>query len=120
MKLLADENIDLEIIDVLRKEGHQVLAVVEMKPGIGDQHVFDAANQEGAILLTSDKDFGEIVFRQRKISGGVILARLAGLSALKKASLVSLAICKHSEEMPNAFSVISPGAVRIRNTLEAH
>ena len=47
------------------------------------------ANKETAPLITSDKDFGELVFRQHFISSGVILVRLSGLSTELKANIVS-------------------------------
>ncbi len=57
MKFLADESIDWQIVDLLRKDGHEVLYVAEMEPGIPDNLVLNRANEEYAILLTADKDF---------------------------------------------------------------
>lgn len=86
-----------------------------MDPGISDDEVLDIANNEGAPLLTGDKDFGELVYRQRRIMSGVILIRLAGLSPLQKGEIVTQAINQHQAELPNSFAVISPGAIRIRH-----
>ena len=72
------------------------------------------ANQKDAVLLTADKDFGELVFQQRLINQGVILIRLAGLSPTHKAEIVASAIRNHSSELPQTFGVITPGAIRIR------
>ncbi len=63
MNFVADENIETSIIERLREDGHQVLSVAEMEPGILDDEVLDRANQASALLLTNDKDFGELVFR---------------------------------------------------------
>lgn len=81
MKFLGDENLDWQIVERLRLDGHEVLYVVEMQPGIPDDKVLNLANNESAILLTSDKDFGELVFRLRRIAAGVVLIRLFGLSS---------------------------------------
>jgi predicted nuclease of predicted toxin-antitoxin system len=54
MKFVADENIDRQIIDRLRQDGHMVMSVVEMDPGISDDIVLDLASQEGSLLLTAD------------------------------------------------------------------
>jgi predicted nuclease of predicted toxin-antitoxin system len=70
MKLLADESVDQQIVDRLRKDGHEVWYVTEMEPGISDDLVLKKTNQEMAILLTADKDFGELVFRLNRISKG--------------------------------------------------
>jgi predicted nuclease of predicted toxin-antitoxin system len=55
-----------------------VLYVAEMDPGISDEKVLAAANDINALLLTTDKDFGELVYRLRRISAGVLLIRLGG------------------------------------------
>jgi len=117
MNFLADESVDQPIVERLRQDAHDVLAVVEMEPGISDETVLGRANQQGALLLTADKDFGELVFRQRRITAGVVLIRLAGLSAGVKAEIVSVVIREHGAELLRSFTVISPGMVRIRPQL---
>lgn len=114
MKFIADENVDKPIVERLREDGHTVLYVLEMEPSISDDEVIRRANQEFALLLTIDKDFGELVFRQRLIIYGVILIRIAGLSSQHKAELVAIAIQEHADELAQNFTVIMPGAVRIR------
>jgi predicted nuclease of predicted toxin-antitoxin system len=114
MKFLADESVDLPIVAHLRRQGHQVWYVAEMEPGISDETVLQLAYRENALLLTADKDFGELVFRWRRLSSGVILLRLAGLPALRKAEIVVAAIAQHAEGLVAAFTVISKGTVRIR------
>ncbi|MDJ0615390.1 MAG: DUF5615 family PIN-like protein [Calothrix sp. MO_192.B10] len=114
MNFLADENIDLQVVERLRQDGHFVLYVVEMEPGISDDEVLDLANQEAALLLTYDKDFGELVFRLRRISSGVVFIRLSGLSNTRKAEIISSAINEHVSELRGAFTVITPISIRIR------
>lgn len=65
-------------------------------------------------MLIADKDFGELIFRQERIKKGVILIRQAGISRVRKAEIVASALAAHRREMEGAFTVISPGAVRIR------
>jgi predicted nuclease of predicted toxin-antitoxin system len=113
--LLADENLDRSVIARLRDEGHEVLAVAEMEPGIGDSAVLACANERRALLLTEDKDFGELVFRQGLIHEGVILIRLAGLTAAKKGELLGNALKEHASQMAQAFTSLSPGMIRIRH-----
>ena len=114
MKFLADENVDKSIVDRLRKDGHTVLYVLEMEPSISDDDVIRQANQEFALLLTADKDFGELVFRQKHIVYGVVLFRLAGLSLQRKSEVVAAAIQVHADKLAHNFTVITSGAVRIR------
>ena len=117
MNFIADENIDRQIVERLRYDGHDVRSVAEMDPGISDDEVLGIASAESAILLTADRDFGELVFRQQRIMAGVILVRLAGLSPAKKAAILSVAVNQHISELPNAFVVVTPGRVRFRRRI---
>ena len=114
MNLLADEGVERQIVERLRQDGHDVLYIAEMQPGIADERVLAEANQRDALLMTADTDFGELVFRQRLVHAGVVLIRLAGLLPGTKANLVSLGLGNHGSEMSDAFSVIAPGTLRIR------
>jgi len=102
------------IVDKLREAGHEVLYIAEMDPGISDQVVLEKAQGIGVLLVTCDKDFGELVFRQGLYAKGVVLLRLAGLSQSVKAEIVVNVFAQHGSEMEQAFSVISPGMIRIR------
>lgn len=114
MKFVADENIDRQIVESLRREGHVIWYVAEMDPGVSDQDVLNLANHEHAILITADKDFGELVYRQRLINPGVILLRLSGLLPTAKAELVLKALAAHTEEIRGSFVVLSHRTIRIR------
>ena len=116
VKLFADENIDKQIINRLRQEGHEVLCVLEDEIGLKDELILTKANKASAILLTADKDFGEAVYREKKVFHGVVLTRLAGLSPEKKAEIVCCALQEHKDLMNN-FTVITPGIVRIRRKI---
>lgn len=119
MNFLVDESVDQQIVERLRQDGHEILYVAEMEPGISDDDVLEVANQHGALLLTADKDFGELIFRLNRLSKGVVLLRLAGLSPEAKAMFVSSAIREHGHKLSEAFSVLSPGMVRIRSQPES-
>ncbi len=117
MNFLADESVDQPIVERLRRAGHPTRAIVEMTPGISDDLVLHLANADGAMLLTADKDFGELVFRQGQIAEGVILIRLAGLASASKAEVVAQAVAEHAAAMRGCFTVIEPGRVRIRRRM---
>lgn len=114
MNLVVDESVDRQIVARLRQDGHLVRYVAETAPGISDDAVLELANAEGSLLVTADKDFGELVFRQRRLTSGIVLIRLAGLTQAQKAELVARAINKHASEFREAFAVITPAATRIR------
>jgi predicted nuclease of predicted toxin-antitoxin system len=82
--------------------------------GAPDEAVLDLPARTGAILITSDKDYGELVYRRQRENTGVLLMRLAGLSPSEKAGLVSAMVEKHHEDLTGSFTVLSHTAVRIR------
>jgi predicted nuclease of predicted toxin-antitoxin system len=118
MRLVADESVDGPIVERLRAEGHEVLYVAELDPGITDEVVLEQARAAGSLLITSDKDFGELIFRLKQLPGSVILLRLAGLTNLRKAEIVASAIQDYGNTMIEAFTVVTPGSVRIRQRVE--
>jgi predicted nuclease of predicted toxin-antitoxin system len=114
MNLLADESVDGPVVERLRHEGHQVVYVAELAPGITDDEVLRQANDRGALLVTADKDFGELVFRQGRVHTGVVLLRLTGLPLGAMAETVAAVFRDRGAELLGAFSVVSASAVRIR------
>jgi predicted nuclease of predicted toxin-antitoxin system len=68
----------------------------------------------GAVLVTADKDFGELVFRLRRASGGVVLLRLSGTPSSVKIVLVVRSVEVYGAQMAGAFTVITPRSVRLR------
>lgn len=115
MSLVADESIDRPIVERLRRRGLEVTFVAELEPGLDDDAVLALANERNALLLTGDKDFGELVFRLGRVTAGVVLVRLAGLKPHRRAEIVDACLARFGEEMSHAFTVITPGGVRIRD-----
>jgi len=75
MRLLADENINSDLVVWLRAGGHDVIAVREVARGEPDSRVLELAAEGDRVLLTEDKDFGELVFRERLPAAGIVLLR---------------------------------------------
>jgi predicted nuclease of predicted toxin-antitoxin system len=119
MQFVADENIDDPIIAALRELKIDVLSISELMPGCSDSEVLSCANKNNSFLITSDKDFGEIIFRQQKIIKGVILLRLHGLSNDKKIKIVKNFFVNHLNSLSeaNTFVVITENNIRIRKSI---
>jgi len=115
LSLLADENIDQRLVSSLRLAGISVCSVAELSPGITDEEVISLSGDLDAIILTDDKDFGEIMFRKQKSCRGIILLRLTGVDYSQKANLTIQALSKFGSGMIGKFVVITPERVRIRN-----
>ena len=114
MTFVADESVDKQVVDAIRRLGYEVLSIAESAPGMADEGVLNKANEEHSVLLTADKDFGELVFRQGRVHSGIVLLRLAGLGPEAKARIVVSAIEKHVSELEAGFCVLTGAAVRIR------
>lgn len=114
MNLVADEGVDGPVVDRLRQDGHDVWYVAEMEPGIADEDILALANEGGSLLLTADKDFGELVFWQGHSMPGIVLIRLAGVAPGRKAEIVASVIRERAGELLGAFTVIAPRLVRVR------
>jgi predicted nuclease of predicted toxin-antitoxin system len=114
MKLLVDEGVDKPIVDLIRSSGFDVRYILETDRGINDDKVLQIANEEARILLTQDKDFGEMVFRLQKVHLGIILIRLGTTTSIEKARLVNYVLLEYGEKLINAFTVIQVNAIRIR------
>jgi len=116
MRIVADEGIERPIVVRLRTAGHDVIHIAEIARGITDPEVLELANQKEALLITYDKDFGDLVFYKQYHTQGVMLVRLPEtLSSLEKAEIVIDVISERQDELFHAFSVI---AVNKRRTIK--
>jgi len=77
MRILADVNIEIALVEWLRSQGHDVVWAAELTPSLPDNELLRLASDAGHIQLTYDKDFGELVFRHRIVSCGIVLLRFA-------------------------------------------
>ena len=113
MNFLADENCAGPVIRALRNAGHDVIAIAEVAAGATDQQVLDRALNENRVLITEDRDFGNLVYAQSRPSAGVILLRFpANTRQAKPATLVE-AVAAVGSRLQNSFTVVEPGRVRI-------
>lgn len=116
MKIVADEGVEGSIVRVLREMGHEVIYIAETQKSITDREVLALAAEHTCIVLTKDKDFGELIFRDRLTHHGIVLIRLDEvMPSLNKATIVNKAFSEYGSYFKNAFSVITDRFVRIRN-----
>ena len=113
MRLLADENVPVPLIEALAALGHDVASVLLDSPGADDRPVLHQSNIDARILLTLDLDFGELTFRERLPGrSGVILLRIPTHS-LQLFLQLSLAALQSRSDWEEHFSVIEPGRIRM-------
>jgi predicted nuclease of predicted toxin-antitoxin system len=112
------ENVSRYVIERLRAAGNTVTRFIELGPrGSLDPFVLAVATQGNALLITNDKDFGELIYRQRLAHSGVLLVRLSKLTLEEEAEAVAQLIEEHGEALLDAFTVIKQrGKPRIRKS----
>lgn len=116
MRFIVDESTGAAVVECLRGAGHDVLAVAETMPRAGDPDILTRALSEGRILVTNDKDFGELVFRSGQAHSGVLLLRLHDESAASRVRVVLTVLEQYADRLPSCFTVATEGYVRIRTT----
>lgn len=114
MRFLADENVSRRVIQRLRGGGHDVVSIAETRSGAPDKLVLDAADAEDRILVTEDRDFGEMIIRQRLEIRGMILLELDRLSNATEADTVADVVSTHADKLLGNLIVIEPGRIRVR------
>jgi len=114
LKFLADECCDSGIVANLRAAGHDVVYVPERQAGISDDEILQIALTEDRILLTEDKDFGELVYRLKKPAYGMILIRIDVRERHRKWPRMEALIEKHQDKLPGHFVVVDQDKYRFR------
>jgi predicted nuclease of predicted toxin-antitoxin system len=114
MKLLADECCDALLVQGLRQDGHDVRYVTEFAPGEQDESILKQAAAEERILVTEDKDFGELVVRLSLPAYGIILLRINPANSQAKLSRLRDLLRKHASRLPGCFVVVDPRKTRFR------
>jgi predicted nuclease of predicted toxin-antitoxin system len=113
MRLLADESCDFSVVRALRGAGHDVIAVAELFPSLDDSLILDLALREQRVLLTEDKDFGQLVYANAQPSSGVIFIRYPTNLRTTLPNTVVTFIEKSEAQLTGSFVVLSPGRIRI-------
>ena len=98
----------------LRAAGPDVTTIGETSSGASDDDVLATAIREGRILITEDRDFGELVVRQKLGVHGVVPLELDRLSNMAEAELVTTVVSRNADKLSGNLLVIEPGRVRVR------
>ena len=113
MRFIVDECTGPAVAKWLRSLHHNVYSVYDEARGSDDESIIEKANRENYILITNDKDFGELVFHMRKAHKGVILLRLEDERSENKIAVLSRVIESYSDKLVNNFIIVTEKTVRI-------
>lgn len=116
MDLVADESVDGQVIAALRTAGHQVVSIGEEFHGIKDSEVLRFAASRRELLLTEDKDFGELVHLRRQAHAGVILLRINEMATPDKIARVLMVLSHHGNDLGNSFTTVTKDKIRFRKS----
>ena len=115
MRWLADECVAAPLVARLREAGHDVCYMAEVASGTSDLDIVALADTERRLLLTEDKDFGELVLRWRYNVPGVVLVRVSpDLAALRWIRLAA-AIDRYGERLVGRYTVVEEERFRSRS-----
>jgi predicted nuclease of predicted toxin-antitoxin system len=114
MRFLANENLPGDAVAALERAGHDVVWVRTAAPGSTDGSILAWAVREDRVLLTFDKDFGELAWRfGLPAASGIVLLRLPMPEAGKVGEILAARICER-RDWAGHFSVVEPGRIRMR------
>ena len=117
MDFLADECCDRGLVEILRRSGHDVVYVFESRQGAADDDILAMAFDQRRILLTEDKDFGELVYRLKKPAHGIILIRIGVKNRNLKWPRLKKLFDAYPERCAGRFVVVDENKFRFRPLL---
>lgn len=113
-RLLADENVPASAVDALRRAGHDVTWVHDDAPGTRDPAVLARAQSEARVLITFDKDFGELAFRAGAAAlAGIVLFRI-GAESPEAVARIAVSVFSMRSDWAGVFAVVEDERIRIR------
>ena len=113
MRFLVDECTGTSVADWLRSENHEVFSVFEEWRGATDDDILEKCKLENYILITSDKDFGEMVFRNQRVHNGIILLRCEPNVFANRIKKKKKLLQNYPDSLQNNFIVVTNDKVRI-------
>lgn len=116
LKFVLDVGVGRKVESFLRETGYFVVSILDQDPTMADSAILDIAEREGAMVVTMDKDFGELVYRDNRNHNGVLLLRLEDETAAAKVEAVRMVLEQHENEIEGRFCVFHNGRLRIRKS----
>lgn len=113
IKFLADVNIEKPLVDFLSKQGYDIKWIPDYDCEMPDEDLIQLANREKRILITNDKDFGDLIFLQKRMSAGTILFRVKGQNSQDKIKLMKKLLMGYKDKLLNHYIAITKLKIRI-------
>lgn len=114
LKFLVDVGVSKKAEQWLQKQGYDTKNVRDINPRMLDKEILKLAVSEKRMVITMDKDFGELVYNSKLPHGGVLLLRLEEARADEKVEIIEKILEKYSDKLFNNFCVFKDGRLRVR------
>ena len=114
LKFLLDVGVGRSVEQYLCAQGHHVVAISAIDPRMSDEDIIRRAGREQRIVITMDKDFGELVYHFAQQHCGVLLLRLEDATGSEKAAVMASILQDYADQLPHHFCVFQRGKLRIR------
>jgi predicted nuclease of predicted toxin-antitoxin system len=115
MKFLANENFPIAGINYLKSKNFDIVSIGVDFPGVSDREVMEFAIKENRTIITFDKDYGELIFKENyKPASGVIFLRLISFTPVEPGKIVESLISKQGISFENSLTVVDENAIRQR------
>ena len=114
LKLLVDVGVSKKKEEWLLKNGYDLKAVRDINPKMEDDKILSIAVSENRMVVTMDKDFGELVYNSGLPHSGVLLLRLEDAKSDEKVKTIEKILKEYSDKLLNNFCVFQHGRLRIR------
>lgn len=114
LKFLVDVGVGKKVESWLIENGYDVSAFRDIDPKAKDVDILKIASSESRIVITMDKDFGELICYSGKAHAGALILRLAEARADEKIEVLKNILRDHSDQIENSLCVYQDGRLRIR------
>jgi predicted nuclease of predicted toxin-antitoxin system len=114
VRWLIDECVDATLVAGLRESGHDAVYMSDVAPRATDVEVMNRAHRESRLLLTEDKDFGDLVFRQARPVPGIVLLRIDSVLRAHKGARLLAAVDRFGDTLFGRYTVIENARFRSR------
>lgn len=111
---MVDVGVSIKVEDFLIQNRYDTLCVRNLNPRMPDSEILELATKEKRIVITMDKDFGELIYNSGKNHSGVLLLRLEDETADNKLNTVKMIFETHLNDLENNFCVYQNGRLRIK------
>ena len=115
LKFLLDVGVGKIVHNLLNDAGYDAIAIVDYDPKMKDSDILSLAVQEQRMVITMDKDFGDLVYHSGQHHYGVLLLRLEDATGQEKYAVVKTILENHAHDLGANFCVYMNGKLRIKS-----